>query len=83
MIRFKFTEYVYPKRLPWKDIFKDLDSHVNQSELSELLGLGWSSYQSCRDSLEPKHSIAVSIITLHTRYCGETLTRQRLEEEST
>jgi len=81
MIQFKLDEYAYPKKLPWIEIFKDLEKHgVTPSMAGELIGAGWSTLQKWRSGTEPKHSIGISILTLHTRYCGEDLTNQRITE---
>lgn len=81
MIRFKLEELVYPKRLPWDKILNDLkDAGVTPSETAELIGSGWSSLQTWRKGVEPRYSVGVSILTIHTRYCGEELTNQRKTE---
>jgi len=81
METFKLSEYVYPKKLPWIEIFKDLEKHgANPSTVGELIGVGWSTLQKWRSGTEPKYSVGISILTLHTRYCGEDLTNQRITE---
>ena len=80
MTQFKFNEYVYPKKLPWEQIFTDIEGHLSPTQISDLLGSGWSCFQRLRNSKEPKHSVGESILIIHTRYCGEDLTNQRITE---
>lgn len=79
MNQFKLGDFVYPKKLPWEDILQDLyDNDVTPSQIANLLGFGWSSFQRLKNGSEPKYSVGVSILILHTRYCGEELTRERV-----
>ena len=81
MIQYKLKEYVYPKKLPWVQIFKDLkESGLTPSKISVLVGVGGSTLQRWTSGTEPKYSIGVSLLTLHTRYCGEELTNKRITE---
>jgi len=81
MTQFKLSELVYPKKLSWDNIFIDLDkAGVTPSEISELLGVGWSTLQKWRNGTEPKYSVGVSILTIHARYCGEDSTFERITQ---
>ncbi|MGD9382242.1 MAG: hypothetical protein PVI03_07345 [Candidatus Thorarchaeota archaeon] len=81
MIQFKLKDLVYPKRLAWDVIIADIyEAGITPSQTSDLMGQGWSSFQRWQSGVEPRHSIGVSILTIHTRYCGEELTKQRLSE---
>lgn len=78
---FKLEEYAYPKILPWDQIFKDLyDAGKTPSDISELIGVKWSTLARWRQGTEPKDSYARAILTIHARYCGESLTEIRLSE---
>ena len=81
MTQFKISDLVYPKKMSWDIIFNDLeDKGITPSKASMLIGAGRSSLQRWRSGTEPKHSIGVSILKIHTRYCGEELTNQRITE---
>ncbi len=81
MTLFKLSDFEYPKRIQWDVIISDIGKNgVNSFQVSNLLGLSWSTFQSLLKGSEAKHSIGVSLLTLHTRYCGEELTKQRMAE---
>jgi len=81
MTPFKLSELVYPRKIPWGSIFSDLyHIGVTPAQMSELLGVGCSTLQKWRNGTEPKHSVGVSILIIHTRYCGEDVTNQRVTE---
>lgn len=81
MTQFKLSDFVYPKKLPWEEIFHDLNRHgVSAYQASILIGENWSSLQRWQRGTEPKYSVGVSILTLHTIHCGEELTEKRVIE---
>lgn len=78
---YKYTDYIYPKKLNWPQIFNDLAEHnVSPYQVSVLIGVKWSTLQRWLVDVEPRYSVGVSILELHSRYCGEELTGKRLEE---
>lgn len=81
MIQFKLSDYVYPRKLNWAIVIQDIEeAGISAHKISELVGAGWSSFQKWRRGVEPRHSIGISLLILHTRYCGEDLTNQRITE---
>lgn len=81
MIDFKLADFVYPKKLPWGKILSDLRRNdLGPLQTSILLGVSHSTFQRWEKGTEPKHSYGVSILTIHSRYCGETLTEERIKE---
>lgn len=80
---FRINDYVYPKVLPWEQIFNDLmdKGGLSYSQIAEILGKKTSSIDRWwKGGTEPKHSIGVSILTIHSRYCGQELTQARLSQ---
>lgn len=81
MTQFKLSDLVYPKKLSWDTIFNDLgEAGITPARASILIGVPESSQQRWRAGVEPRHSVGVSILTIHSRYCGEDLTNQRITE---
>lgn len=81
---FKINEYVYPKVLPWEQIFNDLIRNgCTQSMLANLMGVKVSTLQRWCNGTEPKHGIGEAIIVIHRRYCGVELTERRITEART
>lgn len=79
MNQFKLGDFVYPKKLPWEEMLRDfIGVSVSSHQAATLLGVGQSTLQRWQKGTEPKHSYGVSIIILHTRFCGEELTRERI-----
>lgn len=76
------SDYVYPTVLPWRDIIKDLKgAGLSAKGTADLVGCSWSTFQRwyC-DGVEPRHSYATAILALHTRYCGDDLSKKRMSE---
>ena len=73
------TEYVTPKIIPWVEVFKDLDEvGKGHSQMCQLMGIPHATlFRWKTGECEPKHSIGVTILLLHSRYCGEELTIER------
>lgn len=81
MAKFRYEHLVQPRHIDWKQVFRDLESsNCTVSDVAVLIDRQRSSVQRWRDGVEPKHSVGVAILTLHTRYCGESLTNQRITE---
>jgi hypothetical protein len=76
------SDYLIPTIIPWKAVFNDLEQHgCSPGLLHQLLDRPWSSIQRwVYRGVEPKESIGRAILVLHTRYCGEPMTKQRMEE---
>ncbi len=76
------SDYIYRTILPWQDIFDDLrKAGCPPYKVAIIVGYGWSTLQRwVYDGVEPRESAARAILTLHTRYCGEEITRQRSQE---
>ena len=81
MIQYRLSDLVYPRKMAWDVILSDLNSKgVTPSQVAMLTGAVWSSLQRWRDGTEPRYSMGQSILIIHTRYCGEDLTNQRVTE---
>lgn len=81
MTQYKLSDLEYPKKLDWTLIFDDLVMHgISPYQVAILIGQGWSSVQRWREGTEPKYSIGVSILRVHSKYCGDALTDKRLAE---
>lgn len=72
MNQYKYEDYITPPNLNWGEIFNDLERNkVTLSQISDLIGIAKSSIQSLRArETEPKYSIGVSILEIHSRYCS-------------
>jgi len=80
MSQYKYSDYVFPKVLPWETILEDLKkTGYNAYQVSILVGAKWSSFQNVVN-VEPRDSMARAILKIHSRYCGEELTIQRISE---
>lgn len=81
MTQFKLSDFCYPKKLPWDEIFHDINrAGISPYQTSILIGESWSSTQRWARGTEPKHSIGIAILEVHSRYCGIELTEQRISE---
>jgi len=77
----KQVEYVYPRVLNWSQIMHDIaDNGCSYSEVSKILGVGWSTVQRWRTGSEPGHSIGTALLMIHAKYAGQDLTKQRVSE---
>lgn len=76
------SDYVYPTVLPWRTIFDDLwDAGCSPYRVANLIGYGWSTVQRWYyDGVEPRESAARAILELHKRFCGEELTKKRIQD---
>jgi len=78
---FKLNEYVYPKVIPWQTIFDDIFAQgCTKEDLCQLLGVPVSSLWRWIQGTEPKESVGRCILIIHTRYCGEELTKERQKQ---
>lgn len=66
----------------WKEIYQDLRNvGCNESQLAYLLNKERSTVQYWFERCaEPKYSEGCAIIAIHTKYCGEQLTKIRLNK---
>ena len=70
MNQYKFEDYVYPESISWDQIFTDLKQNdVRPCHIAELIDIPGSSLQRIMQGIEPRYSIGVSILKLHSRYC--------------
>ena len=73
------SDYVIPVKLNWPAVLDDLkNAGISGYKVSVLLDVSpgtiyyWRSGQ--RD---PQYAIGSALLTLHSRYCGEALTKER------
>lgn len=75
------NDYVYPARVDWRQVLRDLaGAGVSPYRVSQLMGVAWSTVQHWQADGEPGHANGQALLTIHTRYCGETLTILRQTE---
>ena len=80
-LKYDTTDYAYTYPINWDQIFRDINrTGICNARLCQLIGKRYSSLQRWLEGTEPKEHVARAILTIHARYCGENLTRQRIEE---
>ena len=65
----------------WREVLRDLASAgVSRYQVAEILETEPSTVQRWAEGSEPRHSTGMAILTIHARFCGETITQLRLDE---
>lgn len=73
---------IYPKRLDWRRILDDLkEGGTSIYQAAKILGRPETTVQSWVKGHEPSYSNGASVLLLHSRVCGENLTKIRCNEE--
>lgn len=73
---------IYPKRLDWKRILEDLKERgTSIYQAAKILGRPETTVQSWVKGHEPSYSNGASVLLLHSKVCGEELTKIRCNEE--
>ncbi len=73
---------INPKRLDWRRIISDLKSRgVSIYQAAKILGKPETTVQSWWVGHEPSHSNGAAVLLLHSKICGEELTKIRCNEE--
>ncbi|SDQ29458.1 hypothetical protein [Paraburkholderia tuberum] len=68
-------------RVHWLDVLADLRATgVSGYRLTNIMLTSRSTVQSWEKGSEPSHSYGIAILEVHTRFCGEALTAQRVRE---
>jgi len=81
VITYSLDEYVTPMVMPWREVLADLDrAGKNIAAISELTGIPETTVKRYLTGSEPKHSVAIALLRIHTRYCGDRMTYQRVTE---
>ena len=67
----RFDDYIYTDREDWDKIFDDLAiNQIGPTKIADLIGIAASSLQRLRDGTEPRHSVGVALLELHSRHCS-------------
>lgn len=75
------TDIVYIIRVNWRQIFLDLSTQgISGYRVAQLMQIEWSTVQHWLNGGEPRHGYGQALLSIHSRYCGESLTKFRLEE---
>lgn len=75
------AEYVYPLVMPWGAIVDDLYRRgYTDYRIGQILGVDAATVGAWHKGSEPRHSFGEALIELHTKVCGEALTKERLKE---
>ena len=70
MTQYNYDDYINREQISWDQIFDDLKQHdVRPCKIAELIDIPGSSLQRIMQGIEPRFSIGVSILKLHSRYC--------------
>ena len=77
-------DYVYAVRVNWLQVLRDLRARgVSGYGLAELMQISRSTVQRWEEGSEPSHSYGMAVLSVHTRYCGQESTQQRITEAAT
>lgn len=72
---------VYRRRVDWAAVIADLNAAgVSGYRLCVIMCLDWPTIRHWRDGGEPRHSYGTAILEVHTKFCGEECTAQRVRE---
>lgn len=76
------NEYIYPRVINWAQVVEDIkDNGLNYFGITRVLGVSWGCVQGWRTKgTEPRHSVGSSLLLIHAKVCGNTLTQQRINE---
>ena len=67
----RFEDYIYTEREDWDQIFDDFAiNQIGPTKIADLIGIAASSLQRLRDGVEPRHSVGVALLELHSRHCS-------------
>ena len=73
------TLNVYPKEIDWAVISDDIKgSGLCYFRQAIALGKEWSTLQKWRNGAQPRFCDGHALLMLHTKICGEELTKKRL-----
>ncbi len=73
---------IHAKRLDWRRIIDDLKERgCTVYQAAKILGRPETTVQSWRQDHEPSYSNGASVLLLHSKLCGEELTKIRCNEE--
>jgi hypothetical protein len=71
MHQFDYNDYIYTEPENWDKVFTDFkQKDISYSAVAKLIGIPFTSLQRLRGGTEPKHSVGVSILKLHSRLCS-------------
>lgn len=68
-------------RVCWLDVLADLRAvGVSGYRLASIMLISRSTVQAWEQGAEPSHSYGTAILEVHTRFCGEQRTAQRIHQ---
>ncbi len=74
-------EYFYPVCVNWCEVLNDLRCKgISGYSLAELMQVSRSTVQRWEEGSEPGHSFGMAILNIHSRFCGQEYTHQRITE---
>jgi len=72
---------VYTRVIDFPRVIEDIKaSGPSYFDTCRMTGVGWSTLQGWRKGCEPRHSAGNSLLLVHAKHCGSTLTQQRIGE---
>lgn len=72
------SDYVHQKKVDWPAVIEDLRARgLTITKIAACLGLNRTTVSEWRLNHEPNFASGAALLELHSRYCGEDLTKLR------
>lgn len=74
-------QYIYPPKINWAQIMADLkDAGCSVYGVAGIIGAAYCTAQNWSKGGEPGHGYGEALLRLHSRVCGDELTKRRCNE---